>query len=158
MRCALLVLMCLALVALTAAISAEEQTLQKADVPAVVIAAFEKAYPNATVKGYSMEQHHGKASYEIDSIDGVTRRDVEYSPQGEVLEIEEELKPSDLPSKVSQAITAKYAGCNIVSAEKKIKGGKTVYEVKMIQDKAKIEVRVNPEGEFIAPKHHKKGS
>jgi uncharacterized membrane protein YkoI len=156
MRCALAVLTCLFLVALTVAISAEEQTIKKADVPSAVIAAFEKAYPKATVKNYSTEQHRGKTSYEIESIDGSTHRNVEYSPQGELLEIEEALKPSDLPPKVSQAITTKYAGGDIVSAEKKIKGDKTVYKVKMLQDKAKIEVRVNPEGEFIAPKHRNK--
>ncbi len=158
MRCALAVLTCLFLVALTVAISAEDQKIQKADVPAAAIAAFEKAYPNATMKSYSTEQHKGKISYEIESIDGSTHRDVEYSSQGELLEIEEDIKPSDLPAKVSQAITKKYAGCEIVSAEKKIKGDQTqtMYKVKLIQDKAKIEVRVNSEGEFVASKHHKK--
>lgn len=150
------VLMGLALVLVAVAISAEEQNLKKADVPAPVIAAFEKTYPNATVKGYSMGQHHGNTSYEIESVDGSTKRDLEYSAQGDVLEIEEELKPADLPPEVSGAVTKKYAGASIEKAEKKVKDGATVYEVKLLQDNAKIEVLVNPKGEFIAPKHHKK--
>jgi uncharacterized membrane protein YkoI len=148
--------MCLVLVLLTMAISAEEKTLKKADVPAAVIAAFEKAYPKATVKDYSMEQSHGKTFYEIESVDGSVKRDLEYSAQGDLLEVEEELKPSDLPQEVSLAVAKKYAGGTIESAEKKIKDGTTVYEVKMIQDKAKIEVLVNPQGEIIAPTHHNK--
>lgn len=157
MRCALAVLTCLCLTLIAAAISAKEQSIQKADVPPAIIAAFEKAYPNATVKGYSMEQHHGKTSYEIESIDGSVKRDVEYSAQGELLEIEEELKPADLPPEVSGAITKKYAGASIESAERRVKEGATVYEVKLLQDNARIEVLVNPKGEFITPKHHKKG-
>ncbi|MEI6632294.1 MAG: hypothetical protein WCP22_00590 [Chlamydiota bacterium] len=54
MRSMMAVVTCLVLAPFTLALSAEEQTIKKADVPSAVIAAFEKAYPKATVKSSSI--------------------------------------------------------------------------------------------------------
>ncbi len=153
MRSMMAVVTCLVLAPFTLALSAEEQTIKKADVPSAVIAAFEKAYPKATVKSSSMEQEEGKTTYEIKSTDGSIRREIEYSAQGDVLEIEETMKPSDLPSAVSQAVAKRYPTGVIVRAEKKIEGAKPVtYEVKVRQGNEKIEVHFNLQGEVVPDK------
>ena len=61
--------------ALCPATVAGDQKLEKKDVPAAVITAFEKAYPGAAVKGYGKEVEKGKTHFEIESVDGgKTRR------------------------------------------------------------------------------------
>ncbi|HET6331288.1 MAG TPA: hypothetical protein VFF76_10930, partial [Holophagaceae bacterium] len=53
---------------------AGEKKLSENQMPAPVLAAFHKAYPAATIRGLAMETEHGRTTYEIESLDGRTRR------------------------------------------------------------------------------------
>src|SRR5580765_5347594 len=73
-----------------------------------VDAAFRKAYPNATVKHVSKETEGGTTVYEVESVDAGRRRDINYNPDGTVILYEEELKASEVPAVVLDAVAKRY--------------------------------------------------
>ena len=149
MRLPVIVLLCLVAAALPATLSAKEKTIKRSDVPAPVIAAFEKAYPNATIKGFTEEQENGKTFYEVESIDGSTNRDILYSADGVVVEMEEGLTLNELPDVVVRAVKAAYPNGVIKGAENLTKGETTLFEVAVVVGNKKIEVQVDPKGTIV---------
>lgn len=107
---------------------ARDVKLKKKQVPRAVIAAFESAYPNATVRGYNRETENGKVYYEVESNEGQTTRDVLYHKDGTVAEVEESIAVGDLPADAAEGLRAKYPGAIITSAEKITRGDITEYE------------------------------
>jgi hypothetical protein len=106
-----------------------EQKVERKDVPAAVLAAFAKAYPKATAKGFSREVAEGKTYYEIESLEGKIARDVTFSPDGTLVEVEEAMDFAALPRAVQDAFRAKYPNTRVELAEKKTKGGQVAYEI-----------------------------
>ncbi len=113
---------------LTFSVSAQEVRLRKKQVPRAVIAAFQSAYPQATIKGYSREKENGKIYYEVESVEGQTTRDVLYNPDGTVAEIEESIATGDLPAAAGEALRARYPSAVITKVEKITRGDVTEYE------------------------------
>ncbi|MDQ2936425.1 MAG: PepSY-like domain-containing protein [Acidobacteriota bacterium] len=107
---------------------AQEKQVKKKQVPPAVIAAFNSAYPQATVRGYAREKENGKTYYEVESMDGQTTRDILYNPDGTVAEIEEGIPVGDLPADARAAMAAKYPNAVITKAEKITRGDITEYE------------------------------
>lgn len=107
---------------------AQEKKLTKRQVPPAVIAAFNSAYPHASVRGYAREKENGKTYYEIESMDGQTTRDILYNPDGTVAEIEEGIPVGELPADAPAALHAKYPKAVITKAEKITRGDITEYE------------------------------
>lgn len=143
MLCAVLSLL------LVLTVVAQEKKISKKDVPATVIAAFEKAYPKATVKGCAMEVENGTTYYEIESIDGKTKRDLLYLPDGTVAEIEQGVAVADLPAAVRAAINKEYPKGKIEKAEKTTKGSAVTYEMKIVSGKSRVEFVVDPAGKIV---------
>src|SRR3990172_5700352 len=103
----------------------QEAKIEKKDVPAVVLAAFAKAFPKATVKGYAKEMEKGQTMYEVECVEGKTHRDVTFAPDGKLLMVEEEVEMSQVPEAVRQALEKKFPKAKVDIAEK-ITDGKTV--------------------------------
>lgn len=137
----------------TCSLVAGEKKLTRKQVPAAVLTAFEKAYPAATVKGYSKEVEKGKVYFEIESMDGKTGRDVLYNADGTVAEVEESMAAGDLPAAVRAAVVKEYPKGTISKAEKTTRGNDVTYEVHLMIGKSKHEVVVDPNGKVI--KHEK---
>ncbi len=133
----------------TSASVAGEKKLTRKQVPAAVLTAFEKAYPSATVKGYSKEVEKGKIYFEIESMDGKTGRDVLYNADGSVAEVEESMAAADLPSAVSATVSKEYPKGTISKAEKTTRGKDVTYEVHVLSGKSKHEVVVDPSGKLV---------
>src|SRR2546421_535253 len=108
--------LCLA-TALTAQ-EAKEQKLKPKDVPAPVVAAAAKAYPNARIREWAKENEGSATQYEASMIDGTKKRDVLFSPDGAVVAVEEVIPTTELPKAVREAIKARYPQGVIRSAEK----------------------------------------
>jgi hypothetical protein len=53
------------------------------DLPAAVIAAFQRTYPKATITGIATEMENGKTLYEVESKDGTINRDLRFTDTGE---------------------------------------------------------------------------
>jgi Putative beta-lactamase-inhibitor-like, PepSY-like len=131
-----------------AAVSANagEKKITRKQVPAAVVAAFEKAYPSAAIKGYAREEEDGNTYYEIESVDGKTRRDVLYRADGTVEELEEAITLAALPEAVRSAIKKEYGRSPITGVEKTLEGGTVHYEVHMTTGASKHEVVFNEDG------------
>jgi hypothetical protein len=111
---------------------AGETKLTKKDVPAAVIAAFEKAYPKATMKGFSKEVEKGQTLYEVESVEGKMTRDATYAADGKVHAVEESMDMKDVPAAVQQALEKKYPKAKVDLAEKVTEGNNVGYEFKLI--------------------------
>jgi hypothetical protein len=119
----------------------------KKDVPPAVIKAFEQTYPKATVNGYGKEIEHGVTYYELETMDGKTKRDLLYSADGKVAEIEETVSMKDLPAAVSQAFAKESSGAKPSKIEKTTKDEKVMYEFGM--GKGKPEIVIDPSGRIV---------
>jgi hypothetical protein len=131
---------------------AGEKKITKKDLPIAVLAAFEKAYPRAVIRGLSKEEENGKTSYEIESIDGKTHRDLLYSPDGTTAEIEETLASNDLPDAVKATLAKEFPGGKILKAEKLTRASVTEYEVVISSGKVKRELVLDPAGALVNQK------
>lgn len=118
----------------------------KKELPAAIASAFAKDYPNAKILNWSAEKEDGVLSYEVESMDGATRRDLVYSPEGKALEIEERIQPADLPQAVSLSISKAYPKGVVKSAEKLTRGDFTGYEVAVKVGKKSHEVVLDTAG------------
>ncbi|HXE75194.1 MAG TPA: PepSY domain-containing protein [Candidatus Xenobia bacterium] len=134
------------LLGLTSLPWAQEEQIRRKNVPAVVLAAFEKTYPNATIKGYSKEMDNGQLVYEIESVEGTVTRDVTYTADGTLVSVEETLEISALPPKVKAALDRKFPGGKIRKAEKITKGAVVAYEFKIRHNGRTSEIAFDPEG------------
>jgi len=96
------------------------------DLPGAVKHAFQSTYPNAKILGTAEEHDHGQRFIEIESRDGLTRRDLLYSPDGTLREIEEEVSTGQLPGTVLHAAESKG---EILKAERITRGQTILFEV-----------------------------
>jgi uncharacterized membrane protein YkoI len=128
---------------------AQERKLAKKDLPAAVMAAFQRVYPNATIKAVAEEKKDGKVCYEVESLDGGTSRDLLYLVDGTVVEIEEAIPVAELPQVVMAAVAAKYPKAKVLKAEKVTKGAVVTYDVEVRTGGRKVAVDVDASGRVI---------
>jgi hypothetical protein len=62
---------------------------------------------------------------------------------------EEKVSLDKVPPAVLDAVKARFAGAEMLGAEKETENGKTVYEIAVRHNKQKIEVSVSPEGKLL---------
>ncbi len=129
---------------------AQEKKISMKELPPAVLNSFHKTYPKAKIKGLSTETEKGKTYFEIESMDGTTRRDLLYTPDGKAAEIEETIPSSELPKGSVQAIEKKIPGAKITHAERNIRGTKTTYELSVMSMKAKYEVVLDNAGKIVS--------
>ncbi len=127
----------------------------KSKLPAAVDAAFKKAYPNATIKNASSEKENGKLQWEVESMDGATRRDLIYLPDGTLVLFEEVITAADVPAPVLAALKARYPTATVTTYEKITTGTKISYEM-ALKGAAVKAAEIAPDGTFISPKPVKK--
>jgi hypothetical protein len=125
---------------------AEEAKIKPKDLPAVVLTAFKQAYPDASIKGASKEEENGQTVYEIESKDGKQSRDLVYSADGKILEVEEAINFDQLPVTVQQAIKAKYPDAKVEKAEKVSKDAVVEFEVKLENGEEDVTMVLEPNG------------
>jgi hypothetical protein len=119
--------------------SGKEQKLSKNDLPAAVLAAFQKQYPNGKIKEVGKEIEDSTTYYEVESVNGSAKRNIIYSLDGNVNEIEEAILTKQLPDSAQQIIKNDYPAGKIERAEKVTKGDKITYEVMVETKKDKTE-------------------
>ena len=131
---------------LSFSVLAQDVKLKKKQVPRAVIAAFQSAYPQATIRGFAREKENGKVYYEVESVEGQTTRDVLYNPDGTVAEIEESIPSSDLPADAQEALRAKYPGSVVTKVEKITRGDVTEYEAHAKLGKKSVSMEFDANG------------
>ena len=128
---------------------AQHKEYTSKDMPAAVLEAFNKTYPNSEAVGYDIEKENGSRFYEIESREGSIRRDILFNEDGTIQEVEESMNVSDLSQNAVNSIKEKYPGSKIIKAETITKGKETFYEVIVKTKKKKYEVQVRADGTII---------
>ncbi len=129
-----------------------DEKLSRKDVPSAVLAAFQKAFPHATVKGYGSEKEGDKLFYEIESLEGKMTRDVLYSPDGTVVEVEESLAEGELPQAVTQSVKRQYPNAVITTAERTTRGTIVTYDIRAKQEGKTFSITLDSNGQAPKPK------
>jgi hypothetical protein len=119
--------------------------------PEVVTAAVTKAYPQAKVGSCKLENDHGKVQYEVKLEHNGRKVELDVSPEGTILQTEEIVPLTSVPSKVMAAFEAKYPKAKATRAEKQSQSsGKVSYELKFLDaGGAKHEVTFSEDGTFV---------
>ena len=142
---------CLVLASIAAATAhASERKINHDQLPAAVQAAADKEAQGATVKGFSTEVEGGKRVYEMETIVSGHTRDLQFTADGTLTEVEEEVALNSLPTTVHSALMAKAGSATIVKVESLTKQGKLVaYEAATEKGSKHGEIQVGPAGETL---------
>jgi hypothetical protein len=136
---------------LTSTLVGQEKNIQRGDLPAAVRSAADAQSRGATVIGYAKEIENGRLSYEVQLKVNGHSKDVSFSPDGKVQEIEEQVDPASLPSEVAASLKAKAGKGEIAKVESLTKNGKLVaYEAQVKTSGKRSEIQVGPRGEKLA--------
>ena len=152
----LYVLVILLIAGLASQVIAGDKKITKKDVPAEALKAFEAAFPKVKVKTYLTESENGKTFYEFETIEGTIKRDILYSADGTLVEVEEKLTAETIPAEIAKAITTDTPKAKIIGGEKTTKGSQVTYEVKIKAGKKMEKIIVSADGKIIK-KDLKKG-
>ena len=122
--------------------------------PPAIEATFKQKWPNAVAKHVSKETEDGKTQYEVESVDAGRRRDINFTPDGAVIQYEEELKPSEVPEAVLGAVAKRYPKAKITLWERlyTIKDNSANYELGISGVHGVEEVILTPDGTWVSPK------
>ena len=119
-----------------------------AKLPPAILIAFQQAYPKATIKNVLKETAGGKTVYEVESVDKGLTRDLNYNPDGTVIDIEEEVAGADIPAAVSDAVKKMYPKATVTKAEKMTTGQVVTYEL-TLKGAPKPTVELTPDGKPV---------
>ena len=141
------------LVVLTTA-RADEEKVPLDKLPKVVVDAVKARFSDAKLLSAEKETEDGKTVYEVVIQNKDQKIEVTLTPQGEITEIEKQIKAKDLPTKVAKALEDKYPKATykvieeVIKVEKK-KEQAPYYEVLLVTaDKKKLEVVLTADGKI----------
>lgn len=125
--------------------------VSKKQVPQPVLDAFEKAYPNAKDMEYEEEQRDGKTYYEVEYQENKKRYDVLYTPDGALIEKEEELALNEVPEAIIQAVKKEYPNGKFKETEKVMdaQGNVTGYEIEVKEGEKEWDIYTDVNGKII---------
>jgi hypothetical protein len=127
----------------------KEGTVDLTILPPAVLKAFQSAYPKAVIKGASTETENGVTLYEIESVDGKINRDLLYTAEGKVVEIEELIAAENLPAPVKETLSKEYPGAKILKAEILTKDGIKTFELSIEVTGRKLGLAIDPQGKIV---------
>lgn len=136
---------------LTLIATAAETKISKLDLPPAVQKAADEQSQGATVRGYSKDKEDGKLEYEVQMTSNGHSKDVTIAPDGQLMEIEEEVALESLPEAAKSGLQAKAGRGQITKVESLTKHGALVaYEAQIQTGKKHSEIQVGPNGEKLA--------
>jgi hypothetical protein len=133
-----------------ASVSIAEPRITKSDLPAPVQKTVDAHGAGATVVGYAKDVEKGNLEYEVQLMVAGHRKDLTIDPQGNLLEVEEEVQPDTLPASVHGSLRAQAGKGRITKIESLMKHGKIVaYEAQVATGKKHSEIQVGPYGQKL---------
>jgi hypothetical protein len=123
------------------------QKLKEKDVPASVVNAFKAKFPSLKAEEWEKEENYFEAEFNKDGKE----YEAAFDTNGKWIETEREIKSSELPQVVKDAITkTSYKDWEVEEAvELESPEYKLAYEVEMEKGKQKISLYFTPEGKLI---------
>lgn len=134
---------------------AQAQKISADKVPSTIIGNFNQQFPHAEKSKWEMEEKNYEVAFHLNQVEYAAI----YSPTGEWLETEQEIKSSELPDAVKKAIEKEFGKSEIEEAEKvSLPNNVLVYEVEIEQNKKQtFEVQFSSEGTLLKKEEkHKK--
>ena len=128
---------------------AEEKEVPLNEVPEAVLKSVKGKFPKAELKKAEKEVEDGETTFELSLTSEGKKMDVALKEDGTILEVETQIKASDLPEAVTKTLMAKYPKATIKKAEEIAKDKKTSYEVVLVDGKEKHEVLVDTTGKIV---------
>ncbi len=129
---------------LTSVVNAQD--LKSADVPEVIKKSFEKNFPNTKVDSWEKEGADYEAEFHQNKVEGSAIFDA----NGKFIEVEEEIKTTNLPKNAIEYCTKTYVGYTLEEAAKiKSAEGKITYEAEMKKGKEHFDVMFDDKGNFV---------
>jgi len=126
---------------------AQEEKIQRADLPPAVEKTVAAQSLGATIKGFSQEKENGHIYYEAEMAVAGHTKDVLIDTAGAVVEVEEQVALDALPATVKDGLQAKAGKGKILKVESLTKHDKLIaYEAKVLTDGKKSEIQVGPDG------------
>ena len=130
------------------------QKLSAEQVPQAVKAAFSKQFPTAKRIKWELEAAN---QYEVDFRQAKTDCSALFDQNGGLLVTETEIKTTDLPASVIQALKTQFAGFKIEEVEKVVfQDGTIAYELAIEKGEQSLEVQFNSEGKVLKQEAEKK--
>lgn len=121
--------------------SKKSETPESDGIPKAVKEAFAKRFPGVKDQEWDAETIY-EAEFELDGREV----EVNFDEDGEILQIETEIEPEELPAQILAAIRSEYPHCEIAEAEKvELADGTIRYEVDL-----SFEVHFTPDGKIAA--------
>ena len=133
--------------------TSSETPIQESQVPAVVLTAFRKQFPDARIKSHALEQKGSRTFYELATDGQGAPHSLIYTPSGELAETEIEVPFAQLPAVVQQAAKRASPMGTIELAEIAQKRGKTYYEVHFKENGRTLETMFDPSGNLVSKKY-----
>jgi hypothetical protein len=134
---------------LTSQAIAGDKKITKKDVPAAALKAFEAAFPKVKVNAYLTESEDGNTFFEFETVEGTIKRDILYTPEGTLVEVEEVLTAEGIPAEIAKAVTTEMPKAKIAGGEKTTKGTEVTYDIKVTVGKKPGKVILSADGKII---------
>ena len=122
--------------------------------PANVLAAVKKMFPNGLIDDVGQEEENQQVIYEIDLVDqpsGQSSRDVEITMQadGKLIQVEKEVFQNELSAAITKFLREQYSLAKFDEASHQ-KGKEEIYTVTIIQQNGEeLDLIFNEQGEFV---------
>lgn len=127
----------------------QDQVLKMSQVPQKVQQAI-KAYASAAeIKQITKGDVDGTIAYEFAIEKNGRKSEVAITPDGKFLSSEEDLPLSEFPQAARAVVEAQAAGGRVVTTEKVVEQGKTVFEAVLEKGGKQSEISVSPEGKIV---------
>ena len=129
----------------------DEEKVDLDKLPPKIVDAVKTKFPDAKLIKASKEKENNETIYELNVKNGDQNIDISLKEDGTIVEIEKEIKATDLPKAVSEALEAKYPKATHKKIEEVIKKDKPeYYEVVLVTaEKKTFEVVVDPDGKIL---------
>jgi uncharacterized membrane protein YkoI len=129
----------------------EEKYITAQEAPGVVREAFQQAYTQAQNIKYEADKRDGKLVYEVEFNLRGKKWEAAYTPDGRLIETEEDIAVSELPPVVAQAVKAAYAHAKIEEVERVMNsdGTLTAYEIEIEDGKNELILLMDPNGKIL---------
>ena len=130
----------------------QEKLVTEKEIPQAVFQAFNNSYPGAIIKEYAKETEEGNEFFEISGEFEGRIINAVYNPDGSVLAIEEVIPTESLPEIVQQGLAREIQQFSIKLVEKVEKEGKTLYEIRLLndEDQKEYELQFSEDGVLVA--------
>jgi uncharacterized membrane protein YkoI len=127
----------------------KDETVTMSQVPAKVQKTIKQHASETEIKKIEKGDVDGQTAYEFEIEKAGKKSEVTILPNGKLLNTEEEVTLAEIPEAAQKALNDASVGGKIVSTEKLVEKGKTVYEAIIEKGGKQVEISVAPDGKVV---------